>query len=252
MLSGGCVITVLMAAVMSCYGHQRSAGPRAVAVRPALPRASAGVYDVQGPAGALGIERFTVTSTGGRWVVRSRRIMPAGEEVFVLELDLETAEPVRFDILRRIDELERRVRGRRVEGWFEVSSDGVGGRSESRLPYAPGTLIDAPTPTFKAVALALLSESLAAGPPVPVRTVRVEGSLLVPRVLLSTFEGRGQRDRLALVRLSRHGAADTGLWAASDGWPVRMRVLGPDRQPRWRWRLRTSTATAASAGSAPR
>ncbi len=248
-------IIVVLAAAAGCYAHHprpSDAGRSrpAAALRPALPPPQSGEYEVTGPRGATGVERFTVTATSGLWRLEGRRTVSGGEQGYSLVVDLASAEPVAFSVWRRIDELERRLEGYRRNGWFELRGTGVGGASTKRIPYAAGTMIDVPSPTFKAAILALLGPALADGGAINVRTIRVDGAYLAPRVTLSTFEGRGRRDDRRLVRLLRREGPPTGLWVRDDGWPTRMRVLGVDRRPAWRWRLRTSTATAGAVGSA--
>lgn len=256
MAARGAWIIVVLAAIGGCYAHQRSVPassrpPEARApTRPSLPRPQSGEYEVVGPRGPVGVERFTVTATSGRWRLEGRRSTAGGEEGYALVVDLASAEPMAFTVWRRFDELERRLEGRRRDGWFELNGSGIGGASAKRIPYAAGTMIDAPSPTFKAAILALLGPDLVPGRAIHVRTIRVDGVYLAPRVTLSTFEGRGARDGRRLVRLLRRDAPPTGLWVREDGWPTRMRVLGADRRPAWRWRLRTSTAAADAGGPA--
>lgn len=254
------VLGLALWAAGGCYHHDRSTPVAGSAARGAASGsrlraapfgpARTGVYDVTGPEGQRGRERFTVTATAGRWALRSRRVMPHGEEGFALALDRVTAEPVSFEAWRRFEDLEQSVRGRREGDWFVLRHEGLAA-GVRRIAYAPGTLIDAPTPTFKAAALALLRAAIRDAESTVVRTIRIDGPFWASRVVLSTFEHRGRSGTLDLVRLTRAGERPAGLWVRADGWPVRMRVLGADRRPAWQWRLRTSTATVPADESAP-
>ena len=235
---------------VACYGHD----PRGVVpseavsrgpVSSALPVSASGWYAVRGPSGLIAEERFAVTSTAGDWQLRSFRFTDpsvaerderTADEGFVLRLDAATAEPLSFRVWRRFDDLRVTTTGVREGPWLVIRSRGIGPAVERRVAYAPGTIIDAPTPTFKSVALALLAEKLATSSPLSVRTVRLDGPELRPRVTLSTLEERGHRGAHRLVRWSE-GDRHAGLWVRADGWPVRMRVLDERRAPAWSWSL---------------
>ncbi len=245
------MLVVGFLALSGCYHHHRSAGsaPALPEWRPPLPKAQSGVYAVRGPNGIVGVEAFTVTSSSAEWAVRSRRQTPGGEEGFELRIDPTTAEPIGFECWRAVQGLRRVVRGERKGAWFEVRAAGMGGASARRVSYAPGTMIDAPSPAMKGAFLALLALRMARGRPIPVRTIRIDGPHLRPRVVLSTFEGRGEDGAQLLVRLSRPGEPSIGLWVRADGWPVRMRALDTNRQVGWSWNLTTpSPATGRVSG----
>ncbi|MEL7367637.1 MAG: hypothetical protein AAFN74_01900 [Myxococcota bacterium] len=207
-----------------------------VEARPPLPTAREGAYIVERIDRAFGREVFTVTSSAGLWRVKSTRRSEAGQEGFALTVDEATAQPLSFEVWKASEGLHRTVRGVRDEqGYFDIRADGVGGPSHQRIPYAPGTMIDAASPVFKSAALALLSDSWSDDPlaaPIAVRTIRIDGPRLRARVVLSKLRAR-KAEGTTLVRLSRTDEPDVGLWVDRDGWPVQMRVL----DPRWQWRL---------------
>lgn len=251
---------VFVGGAVGCYGHLQppSEEGRVSLRRPALPSSRGGAYAIQGPGGQRGIERFTVTSTGSRWTVRAHRVTPFGREGFVLAVDAATGEPVAVEVWRRFGELRRSVTAHREDDWLVVEGRGLGGATAQRVPYAQGTMIDAPTPVFKAVVLALLSRRLSSSAPIAIRTIRFDGPHFEARVVLSTFEARGTQDGLRLVRLLRTGEGPTGLWVGPDGWPSQMRVVDVERRPglgrptRWQWTTVTSTAAGGADVRAPR
>ena len=243
--AGGTLVAVV--AWTGCYHHGTDPRPPPAdsfrALR--LPAPAIGAYEVVGPTGQRGDEHFTITATGGHWTLVSRRTMPHGEEGFRLQLDAATTEPTSFRLWRRFDDIEQSVRGHREAEWLVIRRDGPMPGTR-RIAYAPGTIIDAPTPTFKAPALALLRDALRSEGQAVVRTLRFDGAFFAGRVVLTTLERRGRSGDVDLVRLSRADERPAGLWVRQDGWPTRMKVLGERRRAAWQWRLRTSTASAAA------
>jgi hypothetical protein len=216
---------VLLAA---CASSAPPAAPQGRIFSRLLPPSS-GRYAITREGEAVGEERFTITSSQGVWQVRGEIELAwpvEGKQGYELSLDTETREPIAFLVWLEIVG-ERQVASGRCDGEFvHIETENIMGRTESRVPYARGTMIDFSSPIFNAVVLGLLGTHLASDQSVPVRTIVLALPMLLPAVVLETYQLAGHEGSLRRVTVGQADgkARPTAMWVRDDGMPVRVRT----------------------------
>lgn len=196
-----------------------------------LPAPGSGLYCLHRGGVPVGIERYTVTSSGAAWVLVGHQQHYGGAEVrldYRLSADLRSGQPEAVELSVEVVGEARRVRVQRRGPWLEVEGDGAGGAFHRRVAFSPGTWIGFPSPLFEALAVGARE-----GPgPSHDRVVLLYPPELSAVVRRAEIEPRGVQgsDRRYLIRLGE-GLAPVGLWLGADGHPSRVRRYLGDAVP---------------------
>ena len=222
-------------------------GPLSPGDGPKLPAPGSGQYCLRRAGAVVGIERYTVTSTGASWVVVGHQEHYGGAKVHLdyrLSADLRSGQPEGAELQVEVMGQSRRVRVTRRGPWLEVEGEGAGGASRRRIAYSPGTWIGFPSPLFEALALGTRDGKVLTRD----RVVHFYPPELSPVVRLAEVEPRGAEgeDRRFLIRPGE-GLAPVGLWLGPDGHPTRVRRYLGDAVPLEA--VRSSSCAAPSPGS---
>lgn len=223
-------LPIALMLLAGCYHHQERAAVAAPALRPALPGAQTQRFVLSKQGKVIGSERYTVTSTEERWTVEASRQLNGeapSTERYQIALSELSGEPTAMQAdLSFLGEAQR-MRGKVAEGYLRASWSGFAGEGGRGVPYAPGTALMAAPVGLRVWVLALILPSLKAGGSVSVRTIWLDPPLLNPRVLLESYEDRGEKSGLRHI-LVRHGERyKLALWVDKTGCVRRARELSP-------------------------
>lgn len=224
-----------MLAGPGCWAHDvahRAPAPGG-AERPGLVPATRGRYEISRGDERIGEERFTITSSAGRWraegTIELSRPIPQVQR-YVLELDGETREPISFVLEAELAGERLGAVGHRTDDdYFAIDSTTIAGKRSRRVPYGAGTALELGTPLSSTLVLSLLGPSLAPRRVVHVRTIAVGFPALEPYVALFAYELHAREGGVAKVAVSPAGAKrPIAMWVRGDGLPVRVRSWAED------------------------